>query len=180
MRYFKHLFTLPVFFCCAALCCANQEFAVTSASFEDSSSIPAKYAMSGGDAGVSPQLSWENAPAGTQSFVIACVDIHPIASDWIHWMVINIPASVNSLPEKASLQQMPKGAVELKNSFKTLGYGGPNPPRGSGIHDYIFTVYALNIKELKTTKSFLSQKELLALISGNILAQASITGKYRR
>ncbi|MHB9139576.1 MAG: YbhB/YbcL family Raf kinase inhibitor-like protein [Victivallaceae bacterium] len=180
MRYFKPLFILLTLLCFAVFCCVGQEFAVTSASFSENSLIPAKYVMSGGNPGVSPQISWINAPAGTKSFVVACIDIHPIASNWVHWMVINIPASVNSLPEKASLRQMPEGAAELKNSFQAFGYGGPNPPRGSGGHDYVFTVYALSVTEIKTPQSHLTQTGLLELIQGKVLAQASITGRYSR
>jgi Raf kinase inhibitor-like YbhB/YbcL family protein len=180
MRYFKPVFILLALFSFAALCHAEWKFAVTSASFDDNSLIPAKYVMTSGNAGVSPQLSWTNAPAGAKSFVVACIDIHPITSNWVHWMVINIPASVNSLPEKASLRQMPEGAVELKNTYGAFGYGGPNPPKGSGIHDYVFTVYALSVAEIETDKSFLTRKELLELIRGKIVAQATIIGRYSR
>ena len=177
MKYSKTILFL-ILLCFAALVHAEHKFTVTSASFKESGRIPEKYARA--DANMSPQLSWKNAPAGTKSFVITCIDIHPIASNWVHWMAINIPASVTSLPENASSQNMPSSALELKNSFQTFGYGGPNPPKGSGVHNYIFTVYALNVSGVEVAQSFFTEKQLLQLIGDKIIAQASITGKYSR
>src|SRR5581483_2805371 len=46
--------------------------AVTSTSFPDGGEIPAKYT---GGQGVSPQLSWSGAPAGTMSYVLIMHDV---------------------------------------------------------------------------------------------------------
>jgi len=166
--------------CVAPFCHAEQKFAITSASFADNGAIPAQYTLIDDNINLSPQLSWENAPAGTKSFIITCIDPHPVAKNWVHWVIINIPASITTLPENASPKKIPAKALELKNSYGTLGYGGPNPPKGTGIHDYVFTVYALNVSELKAIKSFLSEKQLLQVIGDKIIGQASITGKYGR
>jgi hypothetical protein len=179
MRYSKFIFALFALLCIAAFCHAEQEFIITSASFNDNSRIPAKYTLID-DINVSPQLSWKNAPAGTKSFVITCIDLHPVAKNWVHWMIINIPASITTLPENASPKKIPAKAVELKNSFGAPGYGGPNPPQGTGIHNYAFTVYALNVSEVKAVKNFLTEKQLLQLIGDKIIRQASITGKCSR
>ena len=43
----------------------------------------------------SPALSWKNAPAGTQSFVLTVYDRDaPTGMGWVHWVVANIPAHV--------------------------------------------------------------------------------------
>lgn len=180
MKYSKIAIALSVLSGAAALCHAEGEFALTSTSFNDNSRIAAKYTLIDDNANISPQLNWKNAPAGTRSFVITCIDIHPVAKNWVHWMIINIPAIINTLPENASLPKISTQAVELKNSFGTIGYGGPNPPQGTGIHNYVFTVYALNVSEIKAVKSFLSEKQLLQLLGDKIIGQASITGKCGR
>ncbi|MFA6717259.1 MAG: YbhB/YbcL family Raf kinase inhibitor-like protein [Victivallales bacterium] len=155
-----------------------KDFALSSKSFKNGGAIPKEFTKAMGGANSSPQLSWFNAPPDTKSFVITCVDVHPAARRWIHWMVVNIPAQVNSLEEDASCGNMPKGARELKNSFKLKGWGGPMPPLGSGVHQYVFTVYALKKAAVKLSKQKLSEKFLLGLLAGKILAQASITGTY--
>jgi hypothetical protein len=41
-----------------------------------------------------------------------------------------------------------KKEKELNNTFGNLGYGGPQPPRGSGPHDYEVALYALTVNSL--------------------------------
>jgi len=74
---------------------------------------------------------------------------------------------------------MAKGAMELQNSFAETGYGGPQPPRGSGDHPYVFTLYALSVEKLDLggNTSLAAFKKAL---EGKILGSATITGKYGR
>ncbi len=180
MMYSKFIFAVFALSCMIPFCHAEQKFTITSTSFDANGKIPAQYTMIDDNINISPQLSWENAPAGTKSFVITCIDPHPVAKNWVHWVIINIPAAITTLPEKVSLQKITTKAVELKNSYGAMGYGGPNPPKGTGIHDYVFTVYALNVSEVKAVKSFLTEKQLLQLLGDKIIGQASITGKCGR
>jgi Raf kinase inhibitor-like YbhB/YbcL family protein len=102
-----------------------------------------------------------------------------VARNWVHWLVINLPAAAASLEEGASGKKMPPGAVELKSSFGDLGYGGPQPPRGTGDHPYVVTLYALNVAKLDlpvNTSLAAFQKAL----EGKVVAQAVITGYYGR
>ncbi|MFA7231861.1 MAG: YbhB/YbcL family Raf kinase inhibitor-like protein [Victivallaceae bacterium] len=180
MNCVKLIFVSLVLCGIATFCRGEQKFTVTSASFSNNSTIPAKYTLLDRDNSISPQLSWKNVPVNTKSFVITCIDANPVARNWVHWMIINIPATVSSLPENASPEKITGSAVELQNSFGATGYGGPKPPAGTGIHNYVFTVYALKVSEIKTDESFLSEKQLLRLIGDKIIGQVSITGKCRR
>src|SRR5665647_640133 len=102
---------------------------ITSSAFADGGKIPLPYVMPGaGGQNLSVPLSWSGAPAGTQSFALAMVDPHPVARNWVHWLVIDLPKDVTSIPAGASGQGMSKGVVELQNSFGEPGYGGPQPP----------------------------------------------------
>ena len=74
---------------------------------------------------------------------------------------------------------MPAGCREIYNSFGERGYGGPEPPPGSGRHPYVTTVYALNVSSLDLTDNS-SLNAFLKAIEGKILASAAITGTYER
>ncbi|MBM4273517.1 MAG: YbhB/YbcL family Raf kinase inhibitor-like protein [Deltaproteobacteria bacterium] len=153
---------------------------LASSAFSDGGKIPQKYVMPGaGGKNVSLPLSWSGAPPGTKAFALSVVDPHPVARNWVHWLVINLPPEAASLEEGASMKKMPPGAAELKNSFGDLGYGGPQPPRGTGDHPYVVTLYALNVPQLDLPVST-SLTAFQKALEGKVLAQASITGYYGR
>lgn len=116
---------------------------VTSGEYESGEQMPAESAtQKAGGRNVSPSYHWEGAPEAVRSFALEVVD-HS-ARDWVHWHVVDIPASAASLPQGASGDAMPPGARELRNTFGSLGWGGPQPPPGSGTHRYETIVYALD------------------------------------
>jgi Raf kinase inhibitor-like YbhB/YbcL family protein len=153
---------------------------ISSSAFKDGGKIPIPYVMPGaGGKNISVPLSWKNPPSGTKSFALSMVDPHPVAQNWVHWLVINIPATATSLEEGASRKKMPQGSMELKNSFGDIGYGGPQPPKGTGDHPYVFTLYALNVERLDLGTNTLLSSFNRAL-EGKIVGSATITGKYGR
>lgn len=153
-----------------------------SSAYEDGQKMPVKYANTGvsGGENVSIPLSWENPPEGTKSFAIALVDRHQIANNFVHWLVINIPSSTTSLSEGASgTSNMPSGSKELNSDFGSRGYGGPQPPSGSGDHDYETTIYALSVESLNLGENT-TLAEFEAAIQGKVLGSAKLTGKFGR
>ena len=164
----------------AAVASAAAAMQLSSPAFKNGAQIPAVYARSAvGGSNVSIPLEWAGAPEGTKSFAISIIDQHPIARNWVHWIVINVPANVKLLPEGASGRSMPPGSIEIKNSFGEAGYGGPQPPRGSGAHQYVVTVYAL--KEPKVSlRPDATLSDFQDALKGKILEQASITGLFER
>lgn len=157
-------------------------FQLTSSAFGDGQKIPAKYANKGvsGGENISIPLSWENAPEGTKSFAITMVDRHPVADNWVHWLVINIPASATSLSDGAAgSNKMPSGSEELNNTFGDLGYGVPQPPPGTGDHDYEITIYALNTERL-SLEADATLDQFLSAIDGKVIGSAKLTGKLSR
>jgi Raf kinase inhibitor-like YbhB/YbcL family protein len=153
---------------------------ITSTAFKDGEKIPIQYVMPGaGGKNISVPLVWKNVPQGTKSLALSMVDPHPVAQNWVHWLVINIPANVMSLEEGVSRKKMPPESAELKNSFGDMGYGGPQPPKGSGDHPYVFTLYALKVEkiDLGANASLSAFKKAL---EGKTLGSATITGKYGR
>src|ERR1700743_1383395 len=83
---------------------------------------------------VSPELHWENAPAGTQAFAVTMYDKDaPPGSGFCHWLMFNMPANVTELPSDAgniSRNLMPAGAIQINNDGGAPGYIGPCPPPG--------------------------------------------------
>lgn len=151
-------------------------------SFTDKSTIPVKHANFGikGGENISPQLSWQNPSEGVKSYAVICVDIAPVANNWIHWAVFNIPPNINQLSEGASGNNMPKGAIETQNSFRSKGYGGPQPPKGTGIHTYIFTIYSLNTQHTELKKSFLNYDEIQTILCSKIISKATYCGTFKQ
>jgi Raf kinase inhibitor-like YbhB/YbcL family protein len=158
----------------------GQAMQISSSAFNDGGKIPLPYVMPGaGGQNISVPLKWSNAPAGTRSFALAMVDPHPVARNWVHWLVVDLPQDATSLPEGASGRSLPPNAVELQNSFGAVGYGGPQPPRGSGDHPYVFTLYALSVSKVEIAKSA-GLAAFQQALAGKILATATLTGYFGR
>jgi Raf kinase inhibitor-like YbhB/YbcL family protein len=124
---------------------------------------------------ISPELHWENAPAGTQAFAVTMYDKDaPTGSGFWHWLAFNIPANVTELKADAgnlSKNLAPAGTIQSSNDAGMPGYLGPAPPPGP-IHEYIITVYALK------TKIALDKSAGPALVgfylNANVIEKASI------
>ena len=124
---------------------------------------------------ISPELSWENVPEGTQAFAVTMYDKDaPTGSGFWHWVVFNIPAGTKELPSGAgdpAKNLLPAGSVQTATDFGKPGYGGPCPPPGAP-HEYLITVYALK------SKLNLDQSATPAVVGFNLyfntLAKASI------
>jgi len=149
---------------------------VSSPVFQEGGRIPAKYTCEGQD--TSPQLSWSEPPAGTQSFALITDDPDAPGGVFTHWVLFNIPSDSRGLPEAVTTQAgLPTGALQGKNDFGRAGYGGPCPPPGRP-HRYQFTIYAVN--QSLELKAGVSKKQLINAIQGHILAQSQLTGIYQR
>ena len=155
---------------------ASTAFALHSQSFQENGDIPKKFTCSGGD--LSPELSWNGSPTGTESFVLIVTDPDAPSGDFTHWVVYDIPATINEVSEAASERgTLPKQALEGRNDFGKIGYGGPCPPPGNG-HRYVFTVYALGTRLNRPPGASRSQIE--QAMQKHVLAQAELTARYQR
>lgn len=146
-------------------------FKLTSAAFAEGGSIPREHSCDGRDA--SPPLSWATAPVETASLALVMDD--PDAGGFVHWVVFNVaPSSSGSLP--AGFSASPDAPTQGRNGFGRTGYGGPCPP--SGTHHYAFRLIALDaMLPLSGTPS---AAQVLAAADGHVLAEARLTGTYRR
>ncbi|MBP7605082.1 MAG: YbhB/YbcL family Raf kinase inhibitor-like protein, partial [Spirochaetes bacterium] len=115
--------------------------------------------------------------AGAASLAIAFVARHPMARGWVHGRAVGLAAGDIEVPEGASMSGMPQGCRELVNTFGFRGYGGPQPPRGSGVHRYELAVYALSaIPDIGDGE--LSERAFLELVKNKVLAKSAITGGF--
>ena len=149
-------------------------FEVTSTDVKDGDKLPTPQ-LSGifgaGGEDVSPQLSWSGFPAETKSFVVTCYDPEaPTASGFWHWAVVDIPASVTSLPSGAgdeSGSALPAGAFQLRNDAGLARFLGAAPPPGHGRHHYYFVVHAVGVESLGIPKEASN-----AFLGFNLFSQA--------
>ena len=120
---------------------------LTSTAFKEGAPIPASQGNE--DKNLSPPLKWSDVPEGAKSFALICDDPDAPRGTWVHWVVLNIPPETRELKSAPGGKIDIPGAIQGKNDFKKLGYGGPAPP--SGTHHYHFKLYAfdktLDLKE---------------------------------
>ncbi len=131
---------------------------------------------------VSPQLSWENAPKDTKSFVVTVYDPDaPTGSGWWHWLVYDIPATAKELPQGAGSDKapLPEGAKQGRTDYGTKGFGGACPPPGDKPHRYVFTVYALKVDRIDVPEDA-SPAMVGFNAKANALASATFTATYGR
>ena len=154
---------------------------LTSTSFSDGGVIPDKYSQVNA-APVSPELSWTNVPAGTQSFAVIVDDpdtaLQRGTNEVLHWAAFNIPASTTSLPEGVANQPtLADGTIQPMNTGKHPGYMGMGA-RGNVYHHYTFQLYALDTK--LSLGADATRAQIMSAMDGHVLAKAVLVGRFHR
>lgn len=154
-------------------------FIITSSVFEQGAAVPSKYTCQGDD--VSPPLSWEGIPDGTQSLALIIHDPDVPSPDspkriWVHWVLYNLPPDTTALEEHTTTADLPPGTQEGINDWNRTGYGGPCPPMGR--HRYFHRLYALDTVLEDLHKP--TRKHLETAMQGHIIAEAELIGTYQK
>lgn len=144
---------------------------------------------------ISIPLRWRDYPKNTKTFAITIIDydtVPIIGFPWIHWLVANIPATINYLPENSSIDfasSLCQGRNSFSNGYsihlkelspfmvpqgKANVYGGFVPVNFP--HKYTVTVFALD-KYLPLTEGF-TYNQLYYSMNDSILGIATLTGIY--
>ena len=74
---------------------------------------------------------------------------------------------------------MPAGSRELSTSWGTTSYDGPQPPVGSGNHEYVFHVYALDVPKLDVDEA-ISRSDFLKAVEGHVITSETYSGWFER
>lgn len=156
---------------------------LTSPSFNNQEPIPGKFTCDGGD--FNPELLVQNVPAEAKSLALVVDDPDATGgTTFTHWIVWNIDPKTTIIKEESvppglpSVASAKEGAVEGKNDFPKIGYGGPCPPRGSKPHRYFFKLYALS--SMLNLKEGANKAELEAEIQKYLLEKTELIGLYGR
>lgn len=120
--------------------------------------------------------------------------------DFYHWLLLDIPAEQSEIAEGGhsvgvsargkSGPEAPQGLRHGINDYTGwfagdtamagdyYGYDGPCPPWNDSLeHRYVFTLYALDVAKLPVSGA-LTPANVLAALSGHVLASASLSGRY--
>jgi Raf kinase inhibitor-like YbhB/YbcL family protein len=121
---------------------------LTSSSFEHGQPIPSEFALGAPDGfggNRNPQLAWADAPQGTRSFALLCIDtdaptdaalagkegveipVDHVRGEFVHWAMVDIPADVHDIAAGSCSDGVDKG-----------GKSNPLGPAGArqGVNDY--------------------------------------------
>lgn len=149
---------------------------ITSPAFGSGDDIPRRHTCDGED--VSPRLSIGGVPDGAERLALVVDDPDAPAGTWVHWVLSGVPADVGRIPEDVPADEMVlDGAVQGRNDFGSLGYGGPCPPEGEE-HRYFFRLYALEGRP--DVDAGCTREELREAMEPLIVAEADLMGRYER
>ena len=140
---------------------------IFSPSFKNGEMIDKEFTCQGKN--INPEILIYNIPLEAKSLALIIDDPDAPGGTFVHWVVFNIAPNQkidkNSIPGKQG-----------RNDFNRNDYGGPCPPNGT--HCYYFKLYALDIELL--LEEGVTKENLEDAMKGHILAQAEITGLYRK
>jgi Raf kinase inhibitor-like YbhB/YbcL family protein len=151
-------------------------FELRSSAFSPGGEIPGKHTCDGPD--LSPALHWSDPPANAKVFALIVDDPDAPVGTWVHWVLFGVPGTVRDLPEGVQRREtVSEIGTQGLNDFRTVGYGGPCPPRGPG-HRYFFRLYALDTALALPPRS--TKAQVLKAAEGHILGQVELIGRYTR
>ncbi len=143
---------------------------IESPAFGNNQYLPVEYTRDG--LNVNPPLTFAEVPKGAGSLALIFIDLDAFMTAWAHWLLFNIDPKTAEIGAAGS----PLRAVVGLNSAGTISYEGPFPP--TGVHRYVFKLYALDISlKLKTGAS---KEELEMAMRNHVLAQSQLIALYKR
>ena len=125
----------------------------------------------------SPEVSWDNVPAGTKSLVLLVVDPDAQNGVFTHWIVYNIPPESRGLtPAQPNLKVLSNGAQQGENSAGSRSYYPPCPPPGPA-HRYNFLLFAVDMDIVQPAAD---RDSIDWALDGHTLGQAKFTTTFKR
>ena len=151
---------------------------VSSPDFSMGGRIPERFTCDGED--VSPEILIGNVPPEAKSIALIMYDPDAPAGWFTHWVLYDVPPTVARIPRAVPPRPVVEGlGLQGVNDFGRIGYGGPCPPRGHGVHRYIFLVVALDVPRTGLPPGA-SLGQLVERIQGHIVGYGYTYGTYSR
>jgi Raf kinase inhibitor-like YbhB/YbcL family protein len=154
---------------------STPSFKITSPTITDGGAIPLTHAcVSKGGMNLSPQLIFENKPAGTMGFAVVLTDL---TNGLVHSAIYDIPGTVTGLPADVDKVYAPPDVpmAHQTNAYSnTRGYAGPCPPNA---HMYQFKIYALATATLPNATMNTTKEQVVTAAATN-LGTATLTGTF--
>ncbi len=154
--------------------CGGEKMVVKSV-FENNERIPDVYTCTGRN--MSPPLHIESIPPKAKSLAIVVDDPDAPIGTFVHWVAWNIHVTGSRMTIQEGIPRNAK-FPQGRNDFGRIGYDGPCPPPGHGIHHYHFKVYALDT--FLDLNEGASKKDLERAMRGHVIAQGELVGTYSR
>lgn len=126
--------------------------------------------------GISPMLSWSNAPQGTKSYAITIHHIPGPGDKHVYMVVYDIDSTIMNIAE--GTQTIGLWGINTVNGTATY-----TPPcsQGPGEKMYTISVHALSSAKLfSSTPSKVTMDNLLTAMDGKILASTKLNLSYSR
>jgi hypothetical protein len=144
-----------------------KDLALTSPDMADGERIADRFA--GQTGAQTPRLSVAGVPAETVELAIVCHDPDaPLPEGFTHWTLYGLPPKDGEIEVSAGRPG--------PNDDGGVGYVGPFPPAGHGVHHYYFWVYALKTPVAGTP----TRRDFLHEYRGEVVGQARLVGTYSR
>lgn len=141
---------------------------ITSPDIISNEPIATKFTLYGEN--ISPELHISDIPNNAKSLALILEDPDAVSGTWVHYLVKNIPISKNIIKENEN------PGSELINSFGYSHYGGPKPPKGTGIHHYYWRVYALDEESMSANTVDDFRKE----VDNHKVCEGYLMGTYEK
>lgn len=166
---------------------SSPDFTLSSPSFANDEPIPLRHSRCLADfsactpvcqgENVPPEVSWTGAPTGTVAFALIVEDPDPERD--LSWVVYDIDAGMASLPEGLGGPDGDAGVTLGRTGERDLqiGWLGPCPLDQTGVHTYVFTLYALS-EELDLGPEPATAVELRAAMAGLIIDTTTLSGTF--
>lgn len=157
---------------------------ISSPAFHFFEVLPVRFIADGGN--FSPPLKWASVPLGTWELALTCEDMDDVGvvqgrGSLLHWLIYRIPPEMTGLREglpRIPILSKEIGAYQGLNDFGTIGYTGPLPPVGDGLHRYAFTLYALDRET--PLRAGATKQEFDEVIRNHVIQSARMVGLSRR
>lgn len=142
-----------------------KDLALTSPDIADGKRIDERFA---GDVGAeTPRLSVAGVPPEAVELAIVCHDPDaPMPAGFTHWTLYGLSAKDGEIDASAGRPG--------PNDDGGIGYVGPFPPAGHGLHRYYFWVYALRTPVVGTP----TREQFLREYRGEVVEQARLVATY--